>query len=39
VKAANTGRLPCIVTPLGRLFDAADVQAFKDKREARLASK
>jgi hypothetical protein len=30
---ANAGKLPCQVTPLGRLFDITDVAAFVATRE------
>jgi excisionase family DNA binding protein len=32
---ANAGRLPCQVTPLGRLFAITDVAAFVAERERR----
>ncbi len=36
---ANSGRLPCQVTPLGRLFDLADVEAFATQRERQARGK
>ena len=35
VRAWNTGQLPSVKTPLGRLVLIEDVEAFKARREAR----
>jgi hypothetical protein len=29
---AKEGRIPCVMTPLGRLFDPADIQRFLETR-------
>jgi predicted site-specific integrase-resolvase len=35
VQLAEEGRLPCLVTPLGRIFDAEDVERLARERRSR----
>lgn len=39
VQAANSGRLQCTMTPLGRLFDLRDAQAWFDQRAKRVTTR
>jgi excisionase family DNA binding protein len=36
---ANSGKLPCTRTPLGRLFRVEDIERFEAERTARLEAK